>query len=78
MEKYKSKYKVKKYKIDDEMVIVETECLEDQPHINDYANVFAPKLSTYYSIQFYELKDNKTYKIIESWYRTKRGWKKLI
>lgn len=78
MTKYKSKYKVKLYKMDNGNVIIESIKLEDVPKINDYVNIFAPKLSTYYSIQFYELQDSNCYKTLESWYRTKRGWKRVI
>ena len=78
MKKMKSKYKVKLYKMENGNVIIESIKLEDRPKINDYVNIFAPKLSTYYSIQFYELQDSNCYKMIESWYRTKRGWKRVI
>ena len=76
--KIKSKYKVKLYKMEEGKVITEGEHFEEKPHINDYVNIFAPKLSTYYSIQFYELKENNCYRTIESWFRTKRGWRRVI
>ena len=78
MKKYKAPYKVAKYFINaSNEVIRVNECLEVKPKINDFVNDFAPKLSTCYSIQMFELQDNNHYKMIESWFKTKRGWKRV-
>ena len=78
MKKEKSKYKVNIYSIvQNNMVEKKVDLHESKPHINDYVNYFAPKMSNCYAIHFFELEDGKHYKLIESWIRTKRGWKQL-
>lgn len=77
--KEKAKYKTNIYYIDnDGYVIKKVELNEERPHINDYVNYFAPKLSTCYSIQMFELQQTNHYKLIESWFKGKRGWKQVI
>ncbi len=74
----KSKYKVIIYMIDDNAIVYKfIEQNENKPHINDYVNYFAPKLSKCYSIQFFELQEDNHYKMIESWIKTRKGWKKI-
>ena len=76
----KTSYKVYIYEVDNEDHVIKTTFSRtDRPHINDYVNYFAPKLSRCYSIQFAQLKnDNNHYKIYEQWIRTKLGWRKVI
>ena len=78
-EKQKSKYKVNIYSIvQGDMVEKKVENLEEKPNINDYQNYFAPKLSTTYSIQFFVLNEDNHYKLFESWFRCRRGWKRVV
>lgn len=75
----KSKYKVCIYSIitnNEVEKIVENH--EMKPNINHYANYFAPKLSTTYAIHFYKLNEDNHYKLYESWFKCKRGWKRVL
>ena len=74
----KEKYKVHIYTIEENGEVCRTSIPKyEKPHINDYVKYFAPKLSTCYSIQFFELQEDNSYKMIESWIKSKRGWKKI-
>ena len=75
----KQKYKVNIYTIEENGEVCRTSKHRDtKPHINDYVEYFAPKLSTCYSIQFFMYDDETdSYKMIESWIRGKRGWKTI-
>ena len=75
MNRIKPKYKVDKYFRHEKFVIKENEGFEERPNINKFVNLFAPKLSACYSIQIMELQESGKYKIVESWYKTKKGWK---
>ena len=77
--KEKSPYKVCIYSIVDEGNVEKIcENRGQKPNINDYQNYFAPKLSTTYAIHFYKLNEDNHYKLFESWFKGKRGWKRVL
>lgn len=75
----KNEYKVDLYFKYEDKDTKETRYMAERPNINDYQNYFAPKLSKCYSIQFFRFMGIcESYVNIESWYKTKKGWKRYV
>lgn len=75
----KPKYNAILYFKEKNKYIIEKLELNEKPNINDYQNYFAPKLSKCFSIQFMEYNEGvRAYKMLESWFKNKRGWVRII